>query len=157
MKASVLIYLGILFFLLVPLGIYAKIFLMYGIGLTGAGLSFVLFSISNGKEFKRFQGIQYRLVLLGLGLLTLYGSSGFWLDLPLYVNKNYSHLEGIPQKITYEEPSKGELEGTIIVTIHNKRLPLDPSPKYPIEHMKGHRLEIYYLPHTEWIINYKIE
>lgn len=166
MITSVLLGLGTSFILFI-IGIYANIFTFYGIGLSGVGLSLVLFGVLKWKGIKGVQsGInprtigvwKYRLLMIGMGFLALYGSTGFWLDLPSYINKNYSRLEGIPTKITYEEPSsKSELEGTIIVTIQNKRLPLDPSPKYPIEHMEGHRFEIYYLPHTEWIINYKIE
>lgn len=120
MIASVLIGLGIFFFLFVPFGIYTNIFLIYGIGLTGAGLSFVFFSIvvkNSWRGFKRFKRISYnlsiimnwlhRLFTLGIGLLALYGASAFWLDLPAYIDKDYSRLEGIPTKLAYEKSSKG--------------------------------------------------
>jgi hypothetical protein len=168
MITSILIGIGVFFYFLSLLGLYGNIFLMFGIGLTGAGLSLVLSSITMKNNWDGFKWRQknpnlriimvwfQRLLFLGLGFLSLYGASSYWLDLPSYINKNYSHLEGIPTKITYEEPSGHEVEGTIFVTIKNKTLSLDTLSNNPVKHMEGHRFEINYLPHTKWIINYKI-
>ncbi|PEK98188.1 hypothetical protein [Bacillus sp. AFS017336] len=168
MLAQVLIGLAVFFFISTFIGSQANIFLLYGIGLTGAGLTCVLFAITvknNWKGFKKyhvaskFENISIsfnRLVILVVGLFSLYGTVSFCMDLPAYINKNYSHLEGIATKITNDETSTGRLEGEFDVTINNKKITLESSSKYPIEQMDGHRFKVNYLPHTEWIINYKI-
>ncbi|MEH7309294.1 hypothetical protein, partial [Neobacillus drentensis] len=141
------------------------------IGLTGAGLSFILFSLKVKKEWKGFKRVQelpyigssilwvYRLGILGLGALALYSASAFWADSPAYIKKNYVKLEGIPSKIVYERPStKGVIQGTITVIINNKRLSIAPNPRYPIKkNVEGRHFLINYLPNTEWIMDYRIE
>lgn len=169
MIASVFIGLGIFFFLFVPLGIYMDLFIIYGIGLTGAGLSFALFSLfvkRSWKGFKRVQDIPtlssviilfYRLFIFAIGVFALYGATAFWLDLPDFFNKEYAKLEGIPSQLTYEEPARGDLTGTMIITINGKTLPLHPTPQVPIENLQGRYFQIHYLPNTEWIIHYEID
>jgi hypothetical protein len=169
MKAPFILGLGITFFLLVPLGIYTNIFPYCAIGLTGAGLSFILYSIKVRRDSKRFDRVQalpyigssliwvYRLGILSLGAIALYSASSFWADSPAYLKKNYAKIEGIPSKIVYERPIKGEIKGTITVIINNKRLNLAPNPHYSIEKLEGHRFLINYLPNTEWVMDYKIE
>jgi hypothetical protein len=168
MIASVLIGFAVFFFIFTFIGSYGNIFLIFGIGLIGAGLSSVLFAITVKNKwggFKRFRSnsklenisISISRIIIGVvGLYSLYGAYLFLLDLPSYINKNYSHLEGIPTKITNLETSTGRMEGEFDVTINNKKISLTSSSKYPIEQMDGHRFKINYLPHTEWIINYKI-
>ncbi|WP_066070816.1 hypothetical protein [Neobacillus soli] len=160
---------GITFFsfFLFGIGLYANIFILYGFGLTGFGLAFALFGLLNlikpimvaGTPKSNTGAIWFLgLSIIGIGSFAIYSSSGFWLDFPAYINKNYSRLEGIPSKIIYEEPSsRSEIEGKVFVTINNKRLSLDPPPKYSVQKMKGHRFEINYLPNTDWIISYQIE
>ncbi|MEY2194456.1 hypothetical protein AB7942_17200 [Neobacillus sp. BF23-41] len=170
MKAPFILGLGITFFLLVPLGMYTNIFPFCAIGLTGAGLSFILISLKVKNVWKGFNRVQelpyigssvmwiYRFGILGLGALALFSASAYWADSPAYIKKNYTILEGIPSKIVYEKPSKGEIQGTITVIIHNKRLNISPNPKYPIEkNVEGRRFQINYLPNTEWVMDYKIE
>jgi hypothetical protein len=171
MKAPFIFGLGITFFLLVPLGIYTNIFPFVAIGLTGAGLSFILYSLKVKTNWKGFNKVQrlpyigssvvwiYRLGILGIGVVALYSASSFWADSPTYVKKNYAKLEGIPSKIVFENPSsKEEIEGTITVIINNKRLSIAPNPHHPIgKNVEGHRFQINYLPNTKWVMDYKIE
>jgi hypothetical protein len=170
MKAPFILGLGITFFLLVLLGIYTNIFPYCAIGLTGAGLSFILYSIKVKRDWKGFNRVQkvpyigssavwiYRLGILGLGALALYSASSFWADSPAYLKKHYAKLEGIPSQIVYEGPVKGEIKGTITVLINNKRLNIVPNPHHPFEkNLEGRRFLINYLPNTEWVMDYKIE
>lgn len=134
MKTSFLIGAGIFFFLLVPLGIFANIFPLYGIGLSGAGVCFAIFSIivkKDWKGFNRFKRVpylstsvigMYRVFLLGIGLLALYGASAFWQDLPAYLSEDYSTAEGVPEEVIKEEGS----DGLIILTIDGKKFSLPP-------------------------------
>ena len=171
MKAPFIFVLAITFFLLVPLGIYTNNFPFCAIGLTGAGLSFILFSLKVKKDWKGFNRVKelpfigssvvwiYRLGILGIGAVALYSASSFWADSPAYVKKNYAKLEGIPSKIVFEKPSSdGEIEGTITVIINHKRLSIAPNPHRPIgKNVDGHRFMINYLPNTKWVMDYKIE
>ncbi|WP_066253788.1 hypothetical protein [Neobacillus drentensis] len=170
MKAPFILGLGITFLLLVPLGVYTNNFPFCAIGLTGAGLSFILLSLkvnNDWKGFNRVQELPYigssvtrvsRLGILGLGALALFSASSYWADSPAYIKKNYTKIEGIPSKIVYEQPAKGEIGGLITVIINNKRLSIAPNPHYPIEkNMDGRRFFINYLPNTEWVMDYKIE
>ncbi|MFP5115350.1 hypothetical protein ACSU64_23650 [Bacillaceae bacterium C204] len=171
MKAPFILGLGITFFLLVLLGIYTNIFPFCAIGLTGAGLSFILYSLKVKNDSKGFIRVQelpfigssivwiYRIGILGLGAVVLYSASAFWADSPAYIKKNYAKIEGIPSKIVYEKPtSKGGMEGAITVIIHNKRLSISPNPRYPFEkNVEGRHFLINYLPNTEWVMDYKIE
>ncbi|MEH7074921.1 hypothetical protein [Neobacillus drentensis] len=171
MKAPLILGLGITFFLLVPLGIYTNIFPFCAIGLTGAGLSFILYSLKVENDWKGFNKVKklpfigtsavliFRLSLLGLGAAALYNASAFWADSPVYFKKNYAKLEGIPSQVIYEKPAKGEMiNGPITVIINNKRLNIAPKPDYPIERsLEGRRFLINYLPNTKWVMDYKIE
>ncbi|MCA0988582.1 hypothetical protein [Guptibacillus algicola] len=165
MKPSFLIGAGIFFFLLVPLGIFTNIFPLYGIGLSGAGLCFVIFSIivkKDWKGFNRFKRVpylsaivigMYRVFLLGIGLLALYGASAFWQDLPAYMSEDYPTLEGVPEDVMKEEGS----DGLIILTMDGKKLPLPPESGTSVEDFKGERVEVSYLENTEWIMDYKVK
>lgn len=170
MKAPFILGLGITFFLLVPLGIYTNNFPFSAIGLTGAGLSFILYSLKVKKDWKGFNRVQelpyigssvvwiFRLSVLGLGAVALYNASAFWADSPAYIKKNYTKIEGIPSKVVYENPSKGKFNGPITVIINNKRLSIAPKPRFPMErNLEGRRFLIDYLPNTEWVMDYKIE
>ena len=171
MKAPLILGLGITFFLFVPLGIYTNIFPFVTIGLTGAGLSFILYSLKIKNDWKGFNRMQklpfigssvvwiYRLGILGLGAVALYSASSFWADSPAYIKKNYAKIEGIPSKIVYEKaPSMGQIEGTITVIINNKRLSIAPNPRYPIKNnVEGRHFLINYLPNTEWVMDYTIK
>jgi hypothetical protein len=171
MKAPLILGLGITFFLFVPLGIYTNNFPLCAIGLTGAGLSFLLFSLKVKNDWKGFNRVQklpyigssipwaYRMGILGIGAAALYSASSYWADSPAYLKKNYAKIEGIPSKIVYEKPStKGEIQGTITVIINNKRLSIAPNPRDPIRNnVEGRHFLINYLPNTEWVMDYKIE
>ena len=171
MKAPLILGLGITFFLFVPLGIYTNNFPFCTIGLTGAGLSFLLFSLKVKNDWKGFNKVQklpyigssipwaYRMGILGIGAAALYSASSYWADSPAYLKKNYAKIEGIPSKIVYEKPStKGEIQGTITVIINNKRLSIAPNPRDPIRNnVEGRHFLINYLPNTEWVMDYKIE
>ena len=170
MKAPFILGLGITFFLLVPLGIYTNNFPLCAIGLTGAGLSFILYSLKVKNDWKGLNRVQelpyigtsviwvYRFGILGLGALALFSASAYWADSPAYIKKNYTKVEGIPSKIVYDQPSKGEIGGTITVIINHKRLSISPNPHNPIgKKMEGRRFLINYLPNTEWVMDYKIE
>lgn len=171
MKAPLILGLGITFFLFVPLGIYTNNFPFCAIGLTGAGLSFLLFSLKVKNDWKGFNRVQklpyigssipwaYRIGILGIGAAALYSASNYWADSPAYLKKNYAKIEGIPSKIVYEKPTtKGEIQGTITVIINNKRLSIAPNPRDPIRNnVEGRHFLINYLPNTEWVMDYKIE
>ncbi|WHY69353.1 hypothetical protein [Neobacillus sp. SuZ13] len=171
MKAPLILGLGITFFFFVPLGIYTNIFPFVTIGLTGAGLSFTLYSLKIKNDWKGFNRLQklpfigssvvwiYRLGILGLGAVALYSATSFWADSPAYIKKNYAKIEGIPSKIVYEKATlKSQIEGTITVIINNKRLSIAPNPHYPIKNnVEGRHFLINYLPNTEWVMDYTIE
>ena len=170
MKAPFILGLGITFFLFVLLGIYTNIFPFCAIGLTGAGLSFILYSIKVKKDWKGFSKVQelpligsslvwmYRFGILGLGAVALYNASAYWADSPAYFHKNYKRIEGIPSKVVYKGHSTGEISGPITVIINNKHLSIAPRPHEPIEkNIEGRRFLINYLPNTKWVIDYKIE
>lgn len=168
MRPYYLLGLGIVFFLFVPLGIYLNLFLLYGIGLTLAGISFVLVGILLKKNSKCLigQGIPYvsflffwlyRLFILTIGILALYGSSAFLMDLPKYLTNDYSKLEGVPEKIVLDKSSDGKSEDMVLVTINGKRLTLNPTPKQSVEKLQGRYFVIKYLPNTKWIIEYTIK
>lgn len=171
MKAPLILGLGITFFLFVPLGIYTNIFPFVTIGLTGAGLSFVLYSLKIKNDWKCFNRMQklpfigssvvwiYRLGIFGIGAAALYSASSFWADSPAYIKKNYAKIEGIPSKIVYEKAtSRGQIDGTITVIINNKRLSIAQNPRYPIKNnVEGRHFLINYLPNTEWVMDYTIE
>jgi hypothetical protein len=172
MKAPFIFGLAITFFLLVPLGIYTNNFPFCAIGLTGTGLSLILFSLKekNGRSWKGTNRLKklpfigssvmwiYRIGILGLGGLALFSALPYWADSPAYINKNYTKLEGIPSKIVYDQPSKGEIGGAFTVIINNKRLSIAPNSHYPHEkNIEGQRFLIKYLPNTDWVMDYKIE
>ena len=165
MKPSFLIGSGIIFFLLVPLGIFTNIFPIYGIGLTGAGVCFVIFSIivkNDWKGFNRFKRVpyltaivigMYRITVLVFGLIALYGASAFWQDLPAYVSEDYSIAEGVPEDVMKEEGS----DGLIILTIDGKKHPLPPTSGLSVEDFKEEQVEVRYLENTDWIMGYEVK
>ncbi|WP_431803671.1 hypothetical protein [Halobacillus andaensis] len=163
MIATILIWLGSLSFVLVGVGIFNEIFFVYGMGLTVAGLSLIVFAFivrKDWKGYKRFQGVKFlstlipwvnRIFCFGLGISALMGASAFWQDVPAYINQDYAVLKGIPEEIEEFE------DGEIIVTINDERLPLYPNPPYSKEELEGQYFTIHYLPNTDWIEGYFIE
>lgn len=168
MAAGVLIGLALAFFLLVPIGIFADFFFVYGIGLTSAGIFLILFAIvvkNNWKGFHSFEGVRWleaifprlvRLFLFALGVLMLTGASAFWQDVPLYLKKEYHYVEGVPSEIIYHEPTRGNIHPSITVNIEGQKLTIQPAPKYSLEELNKMTFKIFYLPNTEWLITYEI-
>lgn len=145
--------------------------MIYVVGLTGIGAFTVLtgLTLSKWSEMikksfetdKNFPVIIVKGVVILAGLGMLFGSIDYWRDVPLYQNKKFSVLRGKPSEVD-EYQSKGTVTG-IYVTIEGKTLDIDadirpglPSFKNANE-LKEKHFTIHYLPHSDWIIDYKIE
>lgn len=149
----------------------ANMIMIYVIGLTGMGVFTVLtgLTLSKWSEMikKSFQTdknsatiiVKGLVILAGLGMLV--GSIDYWRDVPLYQNKKFSVISGKPSEVD-DYQSKGTVTG-IYVTIAGKTLDIDadikpglPDFKDPTE-LKEKHFTIHYLPHSNWIIDYKID
>ena len=74
-----------------------------------------------------------------------------WVDLPSYLKNDYKTVEGIPTKFEFHMPRTGPRHWEVIVDDVNFSMP---------EKIKGESSErwfvIHYLPHSKFIIDYKI-
>jgi hypothetical protein len=168
---------GIFFGLTLFFGIFflagsgANMIIIYVVGLTGMGAFTVLtgLTISKWSEMikKSFETdknfpiliVKGLVILAGFGMLL--GSIDYWRDVPLYNNKKFSVLSGKPSEVDVYK-SKGTITG-LYVTIRGKTLDIDadirpglPTFNHPNE-LKEKYFTIRFLPHSNWIIDYKIE
>lgn len=167
---------GIFFGLALFLGLFwfagnvANMFMLNVIGLTGMGVFTVLtgFTITKVSEWinksfetkKNYPTFILKAIVLLVGFGLLIGSINHWKDLPLYQNQKYSVVHGKPTSVD-EYISKGTVTG-LYVEIKGQIFDLDadlpnfPEFKEPEELLEKH-FTIYYLPNSNWILDYKVE
>lgn len=168
---------GIFFGLALFFGIFflsgsaANMFLMYVVGLTGMGICIILTGLTIPKisawikksfeTDKNYLTMMVQGVVLLAGVGMLFGSIDYWRDIPLYNDKKFEVISGKPASVT-EYRSKGNRHITgLDVEIKGELFYLDADlPDFPAfketEELKEKRFIIFYLPNSNWIIDYQI-
>jgi hypothetical protein len=147
----------------------AHMFMLYVIGLTGMGAFILLTGLTIpqkawiNKSFqteKNFPTIIVKCLILFVGISMLISSIDYWRDVPSYFKKELITLSGKPTLIEEYTTTKGGGTDTY-VTVKGKTFELlEPGPKYKYEKpevLKEKVFTFYYLPHSEWIVDYKME
>ncbi|MFT4413791.1 hypothetical protein ACLM5H_08025 [Fredinandcohnia humi] len=152
-------------------GTGANLFLIYVVGYTGVGLFTFITGISIpirsewiNKSFqteKNYPTLLIKSIFLLAGILMMIRSIDYLRDVPSYNKGIFAVIQGKPTSVE-EYKTKGRITG-IYVTIHHQTfdLDLDISSTFPIyeklSELKKQHFIIYYLPHSKWIIDYRIE
>jgi hypothetical protein len=148
----------------------AHMFMLYVFGLTSMGTSLLLTGLTIHKKAepinKSFQTdnsiptIILTGIFLFLGIGMLVSSSVYWRDIPIYLGEDFEVLSGKPSSVEERNTSKTGATDTY-VTIKDKEMKLfEHGPKYKYqkpEILKKKHFTFYYLPHSEWIVSYKID
>ncbi|KHE72416.1 hypothetical protein [Halobacillus sp. BBL2006] len=147
-------------FLITLIGGSTHHFLLLTVSITIASVAWIFFSLSinkNSKHIKKeFRGTPLkiiRMVLLLAGIACALISSIYLRDIPSYIQKDYETLKGVPSKIENVTTSRYEGNGIDII-LHGKEFRINDNLK--IDHLKDKQSIIQYLPHSEWIISYKV-
>ncbi|QOR67927.1 hypothetical protein IM538_07285 [Cytobacillus suaedae] len=148
-------------------GIAAHMFILYTIGLTGVAFFIFLTGITIPRKpawiknslntNKNIPTYLLSGVVTIIGIIMLYNSSNYWRDIPYYRNQDYEKISGIPSSIEEEYTSTKSGVTTLYAVMDGKEFELFVVPKDHTddpEQLKDKHFTFYYLPHSEWVIDY---
>lgn len=109
----------------------------------------IMVSLSIFILFRKDFGLQ-RFIYIGCTVLIMFLSNQ-WIDLYSFVKKDFIVSEGVPSKIERQESRYGKRGWEIIINDDKLLLP----SKLKIKEIKK-GVEIHYLPHSKFILKYKV-
>lgn len=95
----------------------------------------------------------FRMFFLLAGIACALISSIYLRDLPNYVQKDYETMKGVPSNIVNVKASRYEGNGIDIV-LNGKEFRINGDLQ--IDNLRDKQFVINYLPHSNWIISYKV-
>jgi len=146
-------------FLFTIIGGTTHSFWMLTISITLASFSLMVFTVSfnkNSKHIKKeFRGAPvtvFRMVLLMLGVGLILISFLYLRDIPSYVQNDFRKIEGVPSSVEYGDSSR--YGGGLDIVLKGEVYRIQSDRK--VEKIEGKYFTIYVLPHSDWVVSYKI-